>query len=164
MQVGRDGRQSIGVPEPVGFALVRSDRLDLGDRAVQHLEPHHVHRLRAVGVADHGLRARVAAVGVDDVEAVDGCFRAVPERVGELLLGAVVGDACPRGLPQARGIVREQSGEVGVDVAREAGAVAGRLRGSRRRCARRECGERNDFRASLSREACAVTADSARAE
>jgi hypothetical protein len=45
------------------------------------------------------LRARVAALGIDDVETVDGFRGAIPKRVGELLLGAVVSDAGARGLP-----------------------------------------------------------------
>ncbi len=146
LERGRHRRQVVRCPKSVRFALVRLDRLDLRDRAVLHFEPQHVHRLRAVGVLDHDLGARVAALRVHDVEAIRDRVGAIPERVRELLLGAVLGDPRFRRLRELARVVRDQRCVVRVDDRGEARAIArGRRRGSRglrARAADRECAER----------------------
>ena len=87
-----------------------------------------MHRLGAVGVADHGFGARIAATGVDDIEAEHRVFGRGPERVGKLLLGAVLGDSGTRRLRQLLRVVRFERREIGIDETGEAGSITRPLR------------------------------------
>ena len=117
--------QRLEIQQPAFLHIADQHGLGLGDARVLHLEPEHVDVLRAIGVVDHGLGAGVAPARVGDVDARLHRGRLVPEQFACRHDVVVQGEFRARGKRRLRRIIGDQAGDVGVDDAGQAGAVAG---------------------------------------